>query len=154
MLVFGVPRIRRRQTPYVTVQTATLIAIQALPLFLLPEILLPWLGHNGSFDGGVLKSGADALFPAVELRPRARVLARLRLRAGLAAHRLELVHRPAAVGLARHRLAADLRPHPALVWRWGKGAYCGWICSCGALAETLGDDAAPQDAARPEVEPR
>lgn len=21
----------------------------------------------------------------------------------------------------------------------GKGAYCGWICSCGALAETLGD---------------
>ena len=20
-----------------------------------------------------------------------------------------------------------------------KGAYCGWICSCGALAETVGD---------------
>ncbi|HWP40162.1 MAG TPA: 4Fe-4S binding protein, partial [Tepidisphaeraceae bacterium] len=28
---------------------------------------------------------------------------------------------------------------PALIWFWGKGAYCGWICSCGALAETLGD---------------
>src|SRR5437763_11299979 len=28
---------------------------------------------------------------------------------------------------------------PALIWRWGKGAYCGWICSCGALAETMGD---------------
>ena len=28
---------------------------------------------------------------------------------------------------------------PFLVWKWGKGAYCGWICSCGALAETLGD---------------
>jgi polyferredoxin len=28
---------------------------------------------------------------------------------------------------------------PLLVWRWGKGAYCGWICSCGALAETMGD---------------
>src|SRR5689334_21154985 len=28
---------------------------------------------------------------------------------------------------------------PLLVRRWGKGAYCGWICSCGALAETLGD---------------
>ena len=26
-----------------------------------------------------------------------------------------------------------------MIWRWGKGAYCGWICSCGALAETLGD---------------
>ena len=28
---------------------------------------------------------------------------------------------------------------PILVRRWGKGAYCGWICSCGALSETLGD---------------
>ncbi len=28
---------------------------------------------------------------------------------------------------------------PAIVWRRGKGAYCGWICSCGALAETMGD---------------
>ena len=28
---------------------------------------------------------------------------------------------------------------PLLIWRWGKGAYCGWICSCGALAETMGD---------------
>jgi len=28
---------------------------------------------------------------------------------------------------------------PFLVWKYGKGAYCGWICSCGALAETMGD---------------
>ena len=28
---------------------------------------------------------------------------------------------------------------PLIVWRWGKGAYCGWLCTCGALAETLGD---------------
>ena len=28
---------------------------------------------------------------------------------------------------------------PLIVRRWGKGAYCGWICSCGALAETVGD---------------
>jgi polyferredoxin len=28
---------------------------------------------------------------------------------------------------------------PWLIRRFGKGAYCGWICSCGALAETLGD---------------
>ena len=28
---------------------------------------------------------------------------------------------------------------PALIYFFGKGAYCGWICSCGALAETLGD---------------
>jgi polyferredoxin len=29
---------------------------------------------------------------------------------------------------------------PLAVWWFGTGAYCGWICSCGALAETLGDD--------------
>ena len=29
---------------------------------------------------------------------------------------------------------------PYIVYRWGKGAYCGWVCSCGALAETLGDE--------------
>jgi polyferredoxin len=28
---------------------------------------------------------------------------------------------------------------PLLIRYFGKGAYCGWICSCGALAETLGD---------------
>jgi polyferredoxin len=28
---------------------------------------------------------------------------------------------------------------PLLIYRWGKGVYCGWICSCGALAETMGD---------------
>ena len=28
---------------------------------------------------------------------------------------------------------------PWMVRRWGKGAYCGWVCSCGALAETMGD---------------
>src|SRR6476469_6580319 len=29
---------------------------------------------------------------------------------------------------------------PAIVYFWGKGAYCGWVCSCGALAETMGDE--------------
>ena len=23
---------------------------------------------------------------------------------------------------------------PLLIYRFGKGAYCGWICSCGAMA--------------------
>jgi len=41
--VFGVNRMRRRRTPYVRRQTLTLMAIQWLPLFIIPEILLPWL---------------------------------------------------------------------------------------------------------------
>ena len=28
---------------------------------------------------------------------------------------------------------------PLGIYYFGKGFYCGWICSCGALAETLGD---------------
>ena len=45
-LVFGARRIARRRTPYVTAQTLTLMAVQVLPLFLLPELLLPWLDHS------------------------------------------------------------------------------------------------------------
>ena len=28
---------------------------------------------------------------------------------------------------------------PLLAWRFGKRAYCSWICGCGGLAETFGD---------------
>jgi len=62
VVIFGVRRIRRRNTPYITVQTSVLMAIQVLPLFVLPEILLPWLGNNGWLPQGFL----DALFPVVD----------------------------------------------------------------------------------------
>jgi len=29
---------------------------------------------------------------------------------------------------------------PLIIKYWGKGVYCGWICSCGGMAETLGDE--------------
>lgn len=44
---FGVARIRRRRTPYVKRQTLALMAIQVVPLFLLPFVILPWFGHMG-----------------------------------------------------------------------------------------------------------
>ncbi|MEE8403043.1 MAG: 4Fe-4S binding protein [Candidatus Hydrothermarchaeaceae archaeon] len=28
---------------------------------------------------------------------------------------------------------------PIVTYFWGRRVYCGWICSCGAIAETLGD---------------
>ena len=34
---------------------------------------------------------------------------------------------------------APLRAENRRAMGWGKGAYCGWLCTCGALAETLGD---------------
>jgi NosR/NirI family nitrous oxide reductase transcriptional regulator len=151
ILIFGIARIRRRKTPYVTVQTSTLIAIQILPLFLLPELLLPWLGYNGFFDHGWARATADSLF---EMYIGAeQYLAHQwpdwgHPRAYWRAYGLIL-----AWPLMVYNVFTD-QPHlswllisvlqtfviiPLLVWRFGKGAYCGWICSCGALAETVGD---------------
>ncbi len=59
---FGIARIRRRRTRYVTLQTIALMLVQVIPLFILPEIILPWLGYNGWFDHGFGKTIADHLF--------------------------------------------------------------------------------------------
>ena len=79
---FGVARIKRRKTPYITKQTITLILIQAIPLFVLPYILFPWLGHNDLLP----KTFADAFFPEVDYDPPwPRVLEGSRLHPRLAA---------------------------------------------------------------------
>src|SRR5690606_18594757 len=52
----------RRRTPYITLQTTVLMTVQVVPLFLLPEIILPWMGYNGWFDHGFLRTAADNLF--------------------------------------------------------------------------------------------
>ena len=66
IVIFGFGRSRRRRTPYVKAQTLTLMVIQVIPLFLLPLILLPWVGHNGWFEAGFGRTLADALFPVTE----------------------------------------------------------------------------------------
>jgi NosR/NirI family nitrous oxide reductase transcriptional regulator len=148
---FGIARIRRRNTPYVTLQTIVLMLVQVIPLFVLPEIFLPWLGYNGWFDHGFGKTIADQLFESYI--PDAQY----------AAHQWPVWGHPRAYWRAYgFILAWPLMVYnvftdapltwwliiaffqtfvliPAIVWRWGKGAYCGWICSCGALAETMGD---------------
>ena len=138
---FGWARIRRRRTPYVRVQTVTLALIQAVPLFLLPYVLLPWAGHNGWFaEGRFLTPAADALFPASEWAEHGREY--WRTLGFILAWPLFLwnvfTHQPmwAWLGIS---LVQTFVLIPLIVWRWGKGAYCGWICSCGALAETMGD---------------
>ena len=135
VVVFGVRRIRRRRTPYVTAQTLTLMAVQVVPLFLLPEILLPQLGYHGLLPRGL----ADALFPAVTYGHGREYW---RAYGFILAWPLDVYNaftdRPLPVWLAIGFVQTFVLI-PLLVWRWGKGAYCGWICSCGALAETLGD---------------
>jgi len=64
--LFGIRRISRRKTPYITFQTLTLVCIQVIPLFILPEVILPLLGHNGLIPGWL----SHALFSGGELRTR------------------------------------------------------------------------------------
>ncbi|MGE5412691.1 MAG: 4Fe-4S binding protein, partial [Syntrophomonadaceae bacterium] len=139
VLAFGVRRIRRRRTAYVTRQTVVLALVQWVPLFLLPFVLLPWLGHNGAFAAGLGRTIADHLFPA-DTSPQGREYWRA---FGLVlAWPLFVWNVFAAKPLGWWLAISFLQTFvliPLLVRRWGKGAYCGWICSCGALAETLGD---------------
>jgi len=135
VVVFGLKRIRRRNTPYVTVQTLTLMAIQVGPLFLLPEIVLPWLNFHGLLPAWL----ADPLFPIVTYGHGREFWRAYGL---ILAWPLNVYNvftaQPLWAWLAI-AVAQTLILIPFLVWRFGKGAYCGWICSCGALAETLGD---------------
>ena len=152
ILLFGIDRIRRRRTPYVRRQTVALMLVQWLPLFILPEIVLPWAGYNGAFSGGGAgEAVGDALFEkyvsiedyaaetwSADSHPRAY----WRAYGFILAWPLNVYNvftgSPhwwwIAIGFLQTFVLI-----PWMVIRWGKGAYCGWICSCGALAETLGD---------------
>jgi NosR/NirI family transcriptional regulator, nitrous oxide reductase regulator len=140
VVVFGIQRMNKRKTPYVNVQTLTLMAVQTVPLFLLPYVVLPWLGHNGWFDHGAGQWLGDQLFPVTAWDPQGREYWRafgLILAWPLFIWNV-FASKPMALWLAISFVQTFVII-PAIVYRWGKGAYCGWICSCGALAETLGD---------------
>jgi len=135
VVLFGLKRIRRRRTPYVTVQTLTLMFVQVVPLFLLPEVILPQLNYHGLLPRGI----ADALFPAVSYghgREFWRAYG-LILAWPLNVYNI-FTHDPLwwwiAIGVLQTLVLI-----PIGIYFFGKGVYCGWICSCGALAETLGD---------------
>jgi thioredoxin reductase/ferredoxin len=133
--IFGVRRIRRRRTPYVTAQTLTLMAVQVIPLFLLPEVILPLLGNHGLLPTGI----ANALFPEVTYghgREYWRAYG-LILAWPLNVYNV-FTHEPLGWWLAISAVQT-LVLIPLGIYFYGKGVYCGWICSCGALAETLGD---------------
>jgi polyferredoxin len=142
VIVFGVRRIRRRPTPYVRWQTLTLMLVQTLPLFILPEIVLPWIGRNGYFEPGhPLRWLADNLFERHDgalgherayWRAYGFVLAfPLNVYEVFTDHPMWLW-----LGISFLQTFVII---PLVIYRRGKGAYCGWVCTCGALAETLGD---------------
>ncbi len=136
VVVFGVKRIRRRKTPYIRVQTLTLMAVQTLPLFILPEIVLPYLGVNGLLPTGLL----DALFPVSESAVHGRQY--WRAYGFILAWPLFIWNVFTSDPLWWWLAICFVQTFvliPGMIYFWGKGAYCGWICTCGALAETLGD---------------
>ena len=139
IITFGIIRIRRRKTPYITVQTLSLTMFQLIPLFLLPYILLPYLGHNGLFDTGFMKSVGDALFPAANYGHGREYW---RAFGFILAWPLFVWNVFSSEPLWAWLIISVIQTFvliPLIIYFWGKGAYCGWICSCGAMAETLGD---------------
>jgi NosR/NirI family transcriptional regulator, nitrous oxide reductase regulator len=141
VVVFGIRRIRRRRTPYVKVQTITLMLVQCIPLFILPEIVLPWMGRNGMFsNGGAMQWLADHLFERYDAIGHER--AYWRAYGFVLAFPLNVYNVFTDHPMWLWLVIAFVQTFvliPLAIYRWGKGVYCGWMCSCGALAETLGD---------------
>lgn len=139
IVVFGIKRIARRKTPYVKLQTFSLMAFQLLPLFVLPYLILPWLGANGAFDHGFGQWFADQFFPIPSYSPDREYWRAFGFVLAWPLFIWNLFNDHPTTGWLVLGLVQTFVIIPLIVWRWGKGAYCGWICSCGALAETLGD---------------
>ncbi|HET7106255.1 MAG TPA: NAD(P)-binding domain-containing protein [Candidatus Acidoferrum sp.] len=139
ILGFGLRRIRRRNTPYVRLQTYSLMAFQLIPLFLLPYIVLPFAGHNGLFDSGVMKTIGDNLFPAVNYGHGREYWRAFGLVLAWPLFIWNIFTSQPLWWWLAISFVQTFVIIPLIVYRWGKGAYCGWVCSCGGMAETMGD---------------
>ena len=122
-----------KPTKYIKLQTWTLILIQAFPLFILPEIVFPLLGNLGVL-GGSNGFILTQVFPNESYWRSYGFILAWPLNFG------NLYNGNITVFWLLFSLFQTFIFIPYIVYRWGKGAYCGWICSCGALAETLGDE--------------
>lgn len=129
IIVFGIKRIIDKKTSYITKQTSLLIFVQVFLLFLLPQYLLPW-----TVEHKLLPSWFEQqAFPNGSY---------WRVYGFILAYPLfiynVLAHEPIMFWLIVSVIQTFVII-PTLIYYFGKGAYCGWICSCGGLAETLGD---------------
>jgi len=139
VIIFGILRIRRRKTPYITIQTVSLTLVQLIPLFILPYFVLPILGSHEFFDSGIMKTIADSLFPEANYGHGREYW---RAFGFILAWPLFIWNVFSDQPLWGWLVISAIQTFviiPVMIFYWGKGAYCGWICSCGAMAETLGD---------------
>jgi len=133
ILIFGLRRMKMKPTRYIKLQTWSLILIQALPLFILPEFIFPALGKAG------LLGGSDGFFMS-QVFPKERYWRSYGFILAWPLNFSNLYSSNITTFWLVFSLFQTFVFIPFIVYKWGKGAYCGWICSCGALAETLGDD--------------
>ncbi len=136
---FGFRRIHRRRTPYVKRQTLSLMAFQIIPLFIVPYFLLPYMGKAGTFDAGFGKWFADQFFPVANYGHGREYWRAFGFILAWPLFIWNCFTEQPMWGWLAVSFVQTCIIIPVIVRRWGKGAYCGWICSCGALAETLGD---------------
>lgn len=139
IIIFGFLRIRRRKTPYITLQTTSLALIQIIPLFLLPYFVLPILGSYGFFDSGIANTIANSLFPEANYGHGREYWRAFGFILAWPLFIWNVFTNEPLWGWLVISFIQTFVIIPAMIYYWGKGAYCGWICSCGAMAETLGD---------------
>ena len=139
VLIFGIRRIKRRKTPYVKRQTIVLNLFQWIPLFILPYIIFPWMGTIGCFDSGIGKSFAETFFSGSNGEGTGNYWRAFGFILAWPLFIFNIFTDQPLWGWLILSIIQTFIIIPLIVRRWGKGAYCGWICSCGALAETLGD---------------
>ena len=139
IIIFGYLRIKRRKTPYITLQTTSLALIQIIPLFLLPYFILPILGSHGFFDTGVMNTIANSLFPEANYGHGREYWRAFGFILAWPLFIWNVFTNEPLWGWLVISFIQTFVIIPAMIYYWGKGAYCGWICSCGAMAETLGD---------------
>ena len=133
ILLFGLRRIKVNPTKYIKYQTWSLILIQAIPLFILPEFILPFLGSHGML-------GTENGFMLTQVFPHNSYWRSYGFILAWPLFFSNLYNSGITSFWLVFSLVQTFVFIPLIVLKWGKGAYCGWICSCGALAETLGDE--------------
>jgi NosR/NirI family nitrous oxide reductase transcriptional regulator len=127
VIVFGFRRMAVKKTRYIRRQMLTLMAVQVFFLFLLPFHLFdPLIGSHFAPDSWLMRevfpAGKYSCFGLVLFWP------------------LDMNDFGRSAFWTWFPFVQTFGILAFIVWRWGKGAYCGWICSCGGMAEALGDD--------------
>jgi NosR/NirI family transcriptional regulator, nitrous oxide reductase regulator len=126
---FGVKRMIDKPYPYIRKQTISLFLVQALPLFFIPTFVLPFMDQHGWIPQWI----QDNVFP---YKSYWRAIGFV-LPWPLVIYNL-LADQPVWFWVIMTVIQTFIVV-PIVVRYWGKGAICGWVCSCGALAETVGD---------------